>query len=430
MTKPDGVSDADWEAAVKGAASELLSAYEEADEMAPTSVYEAAEREPPEEARAMDSWELLSQIDTAIFESEEHGYAYLMDVYFDDNSIYAIANSEGRLYKIPFVISGNDVTLGAWQAVEHEFAPVEQRSAFTVKRQADGRYRWFSQSCTAVLNRSGEIDSTELFDNFIRRLAEYGYPYRTFYHQGEAFRTGQADFVARDGYVLITSGLYDDTELAQLEVRARENDPDYWGESISYFPLQREVIRIADVNIPVYTDGYMSEISTLPEQDAAALFTKTNQKQEVSRMLQGKALDAFMKLAADAGMDATAAQAWLEQNVDETNRQISDTGLIARAQDDEAARLNTLIERQQETINELLAQVEGFVAETQARLGALEATETQRRQDYINDMPAQPVVNIWRPKVARDSGDTEEVETSAADKAKAVLAQKRGKKTA
>lgn len=69
-------------------------------------------------------------------------------------------------------------------------SPFEPRHThISVYRQADGRWRWFSISATSVLNRVGEIDSRELFDNFIRRFPEQNTkPFRTFYHKGEAAR--------------------------------------------------------------------------------------------------------------------------------------------------------------------------------------------------------------------------------------------------
>lgn len=439
MTKPEGVSDEEWESALTSAANELISAYEQADEVAPANVYEVAGKEPPEAARAMTSGDAMEALSYKLWENQERE-AFLMDVYFDNGSIYAIANSRGKLYRVPFTVMENDIELGAWEEVKHEFAPVETRSAMTIHRQADGRYRWFSQSCTAVLNRVGDIDSTELFDAFVRNLDEYGYPFRTFYHSGAAYRTGQADFVARDGYVLITSGLYDDSALAQLEIKARAANPDYWGESIGYLPLARTMYDVDGIAIPVYTDGYLQEISTLPEREAAALFTKTNQ-QEVQRMLKGKALQAFLKLAADAGMDEASAQAWLDSNIDATNRQITDDGLITRAQEetpetdatpdtaeapeavDEVTRTGKLVAAQQETLTQLVEQLGGFVQEVTARLEALEQGETQRRQAYLDDLPEQPVVNVWRPKVERADSVEEDTRT-AAEKATAILKEK------
>ena len=330
LAKPDDVSEDEWDSAVRSAAVELLNAYEEAEMEAPASLYEAAGREVPEERAASfyrlgeTVWELLYNQDL-----------WLMDMFIDDNQeTFAVAMQEGKLFRIPVTYANEEVMLGEPVQVTQEF-PEVPRTHTTVSRQADGRYRWFSISCTATLNRSGEIDSRALFDKFIERFDDNPHPYRTFYHQGEVYRTGECDFVARDGYVLITSGLYDaDNWLADLEIAARKNNPDYWGESIQFEPIDREIVEISGVAIPAYIDGVLVEISTLPEAEAAALFTTTQQR-EVKRMLEGKALDAFNKLAADAGMDEEQARQWLLDNPDTANRSIQEGRLIARSTEGE-----------------------------------------------------------------------------------------------
>lgn len=47
LVKPDGVSDADWQAAITKAANELITAYEQAQEVAPNSIYELAGKPVP-----------------------------------------------------------------------------------------------------------------------------------------------------------------------------------------------------------------------------------------------------------------------------------------------------------------------------------------------------------------------------------------------
>mgnify|MGYP002682879412 CR=1 FL=1 len=48
--------------------------------------------------------------------------------------------------------------------------PVQQARTFSVRRQADGAYRWTMIAATSVLNRVGEIDSAELFDTFVAHI--------------------------------------------------------------------------------------------------------------------------------------------------------------------------------------------------------------------------------------------------------------------
>ena len=283
-----------------------------------------------EEERAVGLGRLFNQLDLALYESSDHGMAWLHDLYRDDDgSLFAIASERGKLYRVGLEFNDDGATLGEWVPVSEEFKPVsEARTRTSVIRQADGRVRWLSISCTSVLNRVGEIDSQALFDSFVEHARDTGeYPYRTFYHQGEALRTGQADYMARDGAVFITSGLYDDDNpLAAAEIVAMERGADRWGESIGYMPTAGpEMIEIADgVSIPVYTVGVIREISTLPNDSAAAWFT-TIRTQEVRRM-RADVFKALLELVEDDEEKAKGFAAL----VDGTNREIADAGLVSR----------------------------------------------------------------------------------------------------
>lgn len=308
----------------------------------------------------------MSELDEKVWKEANTKYpgAWLHSTFVDSSGEhFAILSQDGQLYKSLVMISEDDqITLEDWQMVTQEFVPTQTRT--TIKRQADGKVRWFSRSATATLNRVGEIDSRQLFDSFVAYIEATGeYPIRQFYHQGEQFRTGQADFVARDGNVLITSGLYDDTALAKAEIKAREARPDYWGESIGYDPINAEIARTKDnIEIPVYTSGILKEISTLPETEAANLFTATYQM-EVNRMLTGNVREAFNQLFGSED----EAEKWLNENVESTNRSIEDTGMITRSISDELVQAikDGNIERAQE----LIAEDVEPVAEVEAQEG-------------------------------------------------------------
>ena len=283
-----------------------------------------------EEERAVGLGRLFNQLDLALYESPDHGMAWLHDLYrADDGSLFAIASERGKLYRVGLEFNDEGATLGEWMPVTEEFKPVgEARTRTSVIRQADGRVRWLSVSCTSVLNRVGEIDSKALFDSFVEHARSTGeYPYRTFYHQGEALKTGQADYMARDGSVFITSGLYDDDNpLAAAEIVAMERDADKWGESIGYMPTaEPEMIEIADgVTIPVYNAGVIREISTLPNDSAAAWFT-TIRTQEVMRM-RPEVMSALVELLEG---DEERAKGFAAL-VDGTNREIQEDDLVSR----------------------------------------------------------------------------------------------------
>ena len=395
------------------------------------------EQERPEE-RAIALQLVFDQIMGALEESGR--WAWIHDVYReDDGSLFAVMSEAGKLYRVPITIAGSTATLGEWLEVTEAFPPVAQTRT-TVTRQADGRYRWVSVSATSVLNRVGEIDSTKLFDSFVMHATETGeYPYRTFYHQGEAMRTGQADFLAREGVCLITSGLYDDSELAQTEIEALQRKADKWGESIGYLPtVPPQMVTVAgDVTVPVYSAGILREISFLPQDRAASWFTAVG-VMEVKRMRK-EVFDALVELC--GGDEAKARK--LAESADGLNREVAEGGLIARASEpaqeptpapepepqpevereielDEAAM--ALIAQQFDTrLAEVLApfteKLDGLAklldelrgTEQQARevvdtrIKALEATDTEKQRVWSSDLPRKERLTVtYRPREATE----------------------------
>jgi hypothetical protein len=329
--------------ALESARRKLLGAYEEMGEDPPEALTRAISGE-----RLFNAlWERMFTLDDAV-EGSDH---YLIDMYFDEGGIYALYVDRGKLYRYPVMVQNDNVVLGERQQVMEVHQPVGVRTV--IRQQEDGRYRWFSVSGTAVLNRSGDIDSRELFDSFIAHAEETGeYPIRQFFHAGEAYRTGQADFLARDGFCYITSGLYDDTPLAQAEVQARQNNPGFWGDSIGFIPTaEQELTEISDgIKIPVYRRGINKEISTLPENEAAHLFTRT----EVTRMsLDSRAWEAFVQLWDG---DEEKARQWLEENPEARNRAIEEAGMITRDGGEELNELMTLFKEDKDKALEWLEQ--------------------------------------------------------------------------
>ena len=253
----------------------------------------------------------------------------LIDVYLDGAEMYAVIGVNGLLYKSPLTVSASGVTLGELTQVEIDYKPIGQSIRTT--RQADGQYRWFAfPAATAVLNRSGELDSRELFENFVARIesGEAEYPYLSFYHVGEQITLGRSDYVAVDGYTLLLSGLWDSEPLANAVRQAVENSPDYYGISIGYVykPEMKQKLQVADgISIPVYTDGILVECSILAERDAACLMTGAY-TEGVNRMNK-KAKDELEKIVAgDPALEAQVAE--LEAHVDSVNA--STEGLIRR----------------------------------------------------------------------------------------------------
>ena len=283
----------------------------------------------PTIARDISFSNLAEQTYYALQEATDYG-GFIHDFYIDESGVVRVLfSNQGKLFASIVIMTDGAPTVSDPIPVEINLTPM---SRTTVERQVDGKYRWISVSCTSILNRTGQIDSRELFDSFVAEIERTGnYPYRTFFHQGEVFKTGVADFVARDGYALITSGFYDDSEIAAAEVKARLAEPDFWGESIGFHPTaQPTFLKLTDdVSVPVYTRGVIQEISTLPEKLASALFTSRTviREMEVRRMDKAP-YEAFVKLF---GSEEKANE-WLEANSIPISRAVEDQNLIARAE--------------------------------------------------------------------------------------------------
>jgi hypothetical protein len=216
-------------------------------------------------------------------------------------------------------------------------AKIKTRS--TVQRQSDGQHRLFSVSAVSTVNRVGEIDARSLFDSFIEDWLAGDEIQRDFMHLGpvsDQFVTGDVDFMARDGNVLVTSTLYRDTPLAHGEIQSRLKHPEYWGDSIAYFSMDApELVDVEGDDVQVFNSGTLRFVSTVPEELAASHFTAGNmEQQEVGRMwndLSTETKDALAKVLGDTGK---AQAAWSEL-VDPVNRQIEDEELVTRAQETE-----------------------------------------------------------------------------------------------
>lgn len=287
----------------------------------------------PNVERASGLRSLYDQLWSLLSENKETRNAWPIDIYYDAGKLYAIVAKKGLLYRTELTIDNGEMAIGDLKRVEIKHVPVKTRTR-VFRDKATGRARWVSISNTAVLNREAQIDTRDLFDSFVEHAQETGeYPYRTFFHQGEKFRTGQCDFMAREKNVFITSGIYDeDNFLADAEIKALERDGDYWGESIGFYPSEDpEMVEIAaDVRVPCYRDGVIEEISTLPESRASAHFTLTRvATMEVKRMRD----DVEKALRKLIGSDEDTDE--FIESVDMTNRSIEEDDLVTRETDEE-----------------------------------------------------------------------------------------------
>lgn len=440
VTKPDDVPEASFNAQVRQAANQIIEAYEEMDRVAPANVWDAAGKEPPEEARALGSEDLYAQLHPLIQAVNPAGFPWIHDVFHAEEGMSVVWSDGGVLFSAPVNIDGDDmVSLGEVMQVKQEFTPVGRT---ILRQQDDGQWRWFSRSAVSVLNRVGEIDSTALFDSFIEHAHETDeWPTRQFFHRtGDAFTVGQTDWMGREGNVLLTSGIYNDSELAQAEIKARQVNPDAWGDSIHFEPVGADSLELLEVTngviVPVYRQGRLIEISTLPEREAASWFT-SGVVQEAS--MKDREFEGLVKLFLE---DEEKARAWLDEHAGELNRQIEEAGLVARSTeptedapthieigDDvlrdvtEAVLESETFTEQQSAVNALSGRLDELVElvnAQQATIDLLTQGDDEKRQRYNEDMPARRTVVLHRPSVARRPEPGQESELTPSQRAERI----------
>lgn len=353
---------------------------------------------------------------------EQDEYAWINDLYVEDNgTISAIISSNGKLYRASMSLNSGEATLSTWEEVEIVYQPRER--GFTVVRQTDGTYRWFAIAETAVLLRVGEIDSTELFDNFVENVREFGYPVLRLYHD-DRMDFGVSDWIAREEKCLLASGTLDDHPLAEAMVQSVARG-ETWGTSVGFTATEEpELWEVAEgVTIPVNKRGILREISVLPENKAASWFTSIST--EVTRM-RPEVSEAIVRLFGDE----EKAQAYIE-TVDETNRQIYEKALITRADEGQPVEDAPVDTTEQTTEYVTKADFESAITEVReslpnvdfgpleerlqaltdnltatfdeikTRLDALEQPVEERIRQAVEDMPDKER-EVYRPREAKE----------------------------
>lgn len=260
---------------------------------------------------------------------------YLAQLYIDDDGVlYALFSRDARLYRAPVALSDGTIQIGEMVEVQQEFTPVS-RSNFTMRELPSGDVRFFLVAATAVVNRVGEIDSTTLFDNMIRRAEDLDfYPRVDLYHLGSkdpAFEFGQIDFLARDGVCYVASGVLDGKHpLTQECLKRHKENPASIGASIEYFPIigAFEDFEVGGATIRAFLDGINTRISILFEKDAASWFTSMRTGDIA---MQQRQLDDAQKakLRQFFGGNEDALGAFLG-NIEGITRTVEDAGLITR----------------------------------------------------------------------------------------------------
>jgi hypothetical protein len=350
VKKPSDVDQADWDKLVKGAANEIIGAYDEAGHTCPNAIYPLAGKTAPK--RSTDISAIFAQLDNEAWETG----GWLMSLFMDEangDQLFGIIASEGKLFRadVSYDEAEGKYRFGDMTQVIQDFPPAPggevipaasstgraltslPRTRIQVMRTADGKYRWFAApACTAVLNRVGELDTRALFDSFIAYAKRTGeYPVYQFMHLGEevpALCMGKADWLGRDDYVYMASGLFDENETAQAARLALEKNPDYWGCSIGYYStVEPEMLTVAPgLRVASFSEGVNTDITLCPEHMAASLFTAQTSPLEVSRTMNKQIEEALAKLTeGNPELYATLAE-----KIDATNRTVSADGSIIK----------------------------------------------------------------------------------------------------
>jgi len=226
------------------------------------------------QGRALDSYDVIRKAEQQL-QAAGYEFAWVHDVYHDPDGSFLIFSSMGKLYRAEFGVTETDsVLVGNIVEVIVEFTPVEGRARIAITREIGGQWRWVNIAATAILNRIGVIDSTDLFDSFSRNFDPQDKPYFGYRHLGENSRLGTVDYVAREGWCLVLSGLLDDNEFGEAVGVALRDNPSAWETSIGFLSLSEvEFLRAGDVKIPIYREGTLKENSLLPTGTAANWFT-------------------------------------------------------------------------------------------------------------------------------------------------------------
>jgi 2'-5' RNA ligase len=282
-------------------------------------------------------------------------YPFIEGGYLDDDGrLYIEFTDNGKLYRLPILMMNGQVSFGTAEQIVIDRVPVSEMSAARVvhiKRVSETKVRGVAIANTAVLNRIGVIDSTEMYDQMERRFNEFmatnpsedQLPYIDLRHfnsryNTDAFTMGRIHQVWRYQHQLHIAFEIDvSTELGRVaEQRLADGT---WGISIEFLALNAREETIGNVPILIYTDGKLTAASILEERDAASYFTFI-EAQETYRMAMTdeqlkKTVSGWLGNESDANAFIEAAQL--------PERQIERDGLITRdnAETSETADTNT-----------------------------------------------------------------------------------------
>lgn len=234
----------------------------------------------------------------ALADQAENKHTITYDIYFDDNEnrFYTLALRDGIIYKVETFADESGVSIGEFievqpnnateRTIESKITVYETKRAIHPDDDEDDEnsteMKWLSIASVAVLNRSGEIDSRELFDSFISFAQRTGqYPILNVYHLGDDSKVGQAHWLGRKEYVYMAMGTFDNNEVGRRFFQALKKRND-WGNSIEFYSprshIEKFELDTGVIEIPVYKTGINTGITLLKEEHAASVFTSHTQR--------------------------------------------------------------------------------------------------------------------------------------------------------
>jgi len=346
---------------------------------------------------------------------DEYEYPWIMDYLIEQDGQAVIFTDFGKLYRADYTVSGDDVKIDKITEVKIEYVPTTQSRVY-VKRE-NNKVIIYGIAAANVINRNGEIDSAELFDQFEKQYEEGKFNATLRFYHVEEFDFGVVDYVARFDNVLLFSATVDqDSPFARQIDSVDFSD---WGFSIGFYASDYEQESVGETKINVFKRGKLVEISLLKEKDAASYFTKA----KINRGdLMGKSREELKSKM----LEFIGEEDLVEELLDEAsirNREIQEKGLITR--ETEVMVDDALVETIAKKVVEMLTpdeteeetreapeiqELRGAIEELRGMLQQIQRSQEEKVQEKIDALPEaqRKIMALHRPTQVKE--ETEEQE--------------------
>lgn len=293
--------------------------------------------------------------------------------------------------------SMGDMLRDLWNKFFGKSQELAEGSFFTLK-QKDGRYRWVAISSTAFLDRTGDIVTRQGIAKSLERAPEVGYGPLLYWHE-PSIEIGTCDFQLQENAVLIESGCWLDTPLAEGIRKGIGESKEPWGVSIGFLGIEGRPGVVKDTHVEhLWEDLQIVERSIVPEDRAAAHFSRiltqdggtsmrTDKKERLVALVGPDLADKVEALADDVNAKATEPDAIVKEAPEEAPEEAPKEDIVATAvarlkevDPDLAAKLEKALAKQQTPPVASKAAPDGSAPETAAPEG-----ETQEPPENESD---------------------------------------------